>query len=160
MEVNKRAKRKRETAQPPVAGFAPVFARCRTMRPVLVVEDDRATRELLATCLQLDGIPVITAADGEEGLKRLAHDEPSLVLLDLEMPIMDGEQFRRAQLRDSRLSRIPTILFTAVQNAAQRARELGVGLLRKPFDLEELRAVVRGISQRSRAWAETPSSRR
>ena len=106
------------------------------MRPVLVVEDDASTRELLATCLELGGIPVVTARNGREGLERLAREEPSLILLDLNMPVMDGEQFRRAQLSDSHYSRIPTILLTAVHNAAQRAKELGAGLLPKPFNVD------------------------
>jgi DNA-binding response OmpR family regulator len=118
------------------------------MKPVLVVEDDESTRDLLARCLELGGIPVVTASNGEEGLERLAREEPSLILLDLNMPVMDGEQFRRVQLRDSRLSGIPTILVTAVHNATQRARELGVGLLPKPFNLDELLWVVRSITRR------------
>ncbi len=117
------------------------------MRPVLVVEDDRETRELLASCLEHSGIPVIMASNGKEGLERLAHEEPCVVLLDLMMPVMDGEQFRRAQVRDSRLARIPTILVTAVHDAAERAKELGVGLLPKPFNLDDLVWVVRSIAR-------------
>jgi DNA-binding response OmpR family regulator len=126
------------------------------MHPVLVVEDDQSTRELLAKCLELDGIPVVTASNGREGLERLAREEPSLILLDLNMPVMDGEQFRRAQLRDSHFSGIPTILVTAVHNAAQRAKELGVGLLAKPFNLDELVWVVRSITRRERARVPSP----
>jgi DNA-binding response OmpR family regulator len=129
-------------------------------RPVLVVEDDEYTRELVATCLKLGGIPVVTASNGKEGLERLAREEPSLILLDLNMPVMDGEQFRRAQLRNSRFSRIPTILLTAVHNAAQRAKDLGVGLLPKPFDLDQLVWVVRSITRRADPWAPSPSSTR
>lgn len=119
------------------------------MKPVLVIEDDRETRELLAHCLEHSGIPVVMASNGKEGLERLACDEPSVVLLDLMMPVMDGEQFRQAQLRDSRLSRVPTILMTAVHNAAERAKALGVGLLPKPFNLDELVWVVRSITRRA-----------
>lgn len=124
------------------------------MQPVLVVEDDVETRELLARYLEHSGIPVVMASNGKEGLERLAVEEPSVVLLDLMMPVMDGEQFRQAQLRDSRLSGIPTILMTAVHNASERAKELGLGLLPKPFNLEELVWVVRSISRRPTASAE------
>jgi DNA-binding response OmpR family regulator len=126
------------------------------MQPVLVVEDDRETRELLASCLKHKGIPVITASNGKEGLERLAREEPSVVLLDLMMPVMDGEQFRLAQLRDSRLSAIPTILVSAVHDAAERAKQLGLGLLPKPFDLDQLVWVVRSII-RGRPSAQAPS---
>jgi CheY-like chemotaxis protein len=118
------------------------------MRPVLVVDDDPETRQLLVRSLELTGIPVVAASNGQEGLERLAREEPSLVLLDLMMPVMDGEQFRRLQLRDSRLSRIPTVLMTAVHNAAERARALGVGLLPKPLNLDEVIWIVRSIVRR------------
>jgi DNA-binding response OmpR family regulator len=121
------------------------------MKPVLVVEDDRETRELLAQCLEHSGIPVVMASNGKEGLERLVREEPSLVLLDLMMPVMDGEQFREAQLRDARLSDVPTILMTAVHDAADRAKELGVGVMPKPFNLDELVWVVRSIARRSAA---------
>jgi DNA-binding response OmpR family regulator len=126
------------------------------MQPVLLIEDDPSMRELVAASLEHDGIPVVTASNGKEGLERLASEKPSLILVDLEMPVMDGEQFRHAQLRDSRLSRIPTILFTAAHNAVQRASDLGVGLFRKPFDLDDLVWVVRSMIRRARAEAPLP----
>lgn len=126
------------------------------MQPVLIIEDDPSTRELVAACLKHDGIPVVTASNGKEGLERLASEEPSLILVDLDMPVMDGEQFRYAQLRDSRLSRIPTIFLTAAHSAVQRARELGVGLFLKPFDLDDLVWVVRSVIRRARVEAPLP----
>jgi CheY-like chemotaxis protein len=71
---------------------------------VLVVEDDSATRQLLVTCLQLEGFTVETATNGVEGLQHMRHHLPCVVLLDLMMPVMNGEQFRCAQLKDPSLA--------------------------------------------------------
>jgi CheY-like chemotaxis protein len=114
------------------------------MRPVLIVEDDPSTRQLLAQLFQSDGIAAVTAANGQEGLLRLKQDDPCLVLLDLMMPVASGEDFRRAQLRDPILARVPTVLVTAVYDLDAVLEELApVAVIKKPFNVEEVLEVVR-----------------
>lgn len=106
---------------------------------VLVVEDDAPTRELLEFALSTFGITVTTACDGKEGLERLRQEPPCVVLLDLMMPVMDGSSFRRAQLEDPRLAKVPVVLVTAIHNPAARAQQLCVnGWIQKPFEVEQV----------------------
>lgn len=115
-----------------------------SMPSVLVVEDDTATRQLLATCLQLEGFCVSTAANGREGLEQLRQRRPCLILLDLMMPVMSGEQFRLAQLSDPTLAAVPVVCISAVYNAKERAERLhAVACLDKPFDVMKVVDVVR-----------------
>ncbi len=114
------------------------------MQSVLVVEDDSATRQLLATCLQLEGYSVATAANGAEGLEKMRRRRPCLVLLDLMMPVMNGEQFRSAQLDDPALASVPVVCISAVYDAGERAARLeAVACIGKPFDVTEIVEVVR-----------------
>lgn len=114
------------------------------MPSVLVVEDDVATRQLLATCLQLEGFCVETAGNGAEGLEHMRQRRPCLVLLDLMMPVMNGEQFRTAQLNDPSLAAVPVVCISAVYNAQERAARLhAVACIGKPFDVMEVVDVVR-----------------
>jgi hypothetical protein len=86
---------------------------------VLVVEDDAATRELLRTSLEKDGITVAEACNGMEGLRRLATLRPALILLDLMMPEMDGFQFTREVRSRPEWRDIPIIVMTAKDIAAE-----------------------------------------
>ena len=95
-----------------------------------------------STFSRLEGYAVETAANGKIALERLsAGASPGVILLDLMMPVMDGWQFRQAQVRDSRLSRIPVI----VVSAAGRERTTQIqadDYLAKPVNLDELLARV------------------
>jgi CheY-like chemotaxis protein len=91
-------------------------------RPVLVVEDDAATREMLSRTLGREGWTVIEAENGRVGLDRLADHRPGLVLLDLMMPEMDGFTFLEA-LRAQEAPLPPVVVLTAKHlTAADRAR--------------------------------------
>ena len=63
-------------------------------RPALVVDDDPGNRMLMAQVLSLEGYAVATASNGLEALNSLPHARPFVILLDLEMPVMDGRAFR------------------------------------------------------------------
>ena len=111
---------------------------------VLVVEDDPATRQLLETCLSLEGFAVQTASNGAEALDRMRECRPCLVLLDLMMPVMSGEQFRARQLEEPALAKVPVVCISAVYNAAERAKRLNaVACVGKPFDVMEVVDLVR-----------------
>ena len=116
--------------------------------PILIVDDDEDIRDSLAECHQLEGFTVATAANGAEGLARLREDAtPSLVLLDLMMPVLDGYGFLEQQRRDPRVARVPVLVITA--GAIDRGRTGGVEVMRKPLDLGRLLAVVAGARGRA-----------
>ena len=111
---------------------------------ILVIEDDPGVRDSLAAILREDGQTVETAGGGVEALGRLRElPLPTLILLDLMMPGMDGIDFRRAQLADAALRDIPVIIISARPDIARQAAELGAeDFLRKPMSFEELLHVV------------------
>lgn len=109
-------------------------------REVLIIDDDRDIREALRDTLEDEGYVVRTANNGREALAGLEQDwHPSVILLDLMMPIMDGWEFRRRQLAQPGLAGIPVLVVSADRNADRAAGELGVaGYLRKPLMLQAL----------------------
>ncbi|HEY6147383.1 MAG TPA: response regulator [Thermoanaerobaculia bacterium] len=117
-------------------------------RRVLIVEDDEALRDALCEALRDEGFSVASAADGIEALDLLggpASPRPSVILLDLTMPRMNGWQFRAAQRTDARISAIPVVVLSAAPNLAEEAESLGVpsgNWLRKPVRLVTLLAIV------------------
>jgi CheY-like chemotaxis protein len=109
---------------------------------VLVVEDDPATRELLGRLLQADGWSVAEAENGRAALNALTHNVPSLILLDLMMPVMDGCQFASELRKTKAWCDIPIIVITAKDLTAEDRRALNgdvQGVLQKgAFSREEL----------------------
>lgn len=117
-------------------------------RQVLIVEDDRDIRETLAEVLTDASYEPVAVANGREALECLSIGtvKPSVILLDLMMPVMDGRQFREIQSGDVRLSSIPVILFSAQVNHEQSAQTMGnVRCLRKPVDLVELLETIASV---------------
>jgi CheY-like chemotaxis protein len=117
---------------------------------VLIVEDDVDTREMLAILLATHGFHTISAEDGLEALHLLrtvrhrAPDTPCLVLLDLMMPRLGGNEFRRAQLGDPTVANVPVAVISGALDLEQRAQALGaVATLTKPIDVDVLMQVVR-----------------
>jgi CheY-like chemotaxis protein len=111
--------------------------------PLLLVEDDPDIRDTLAEILVEEGYPVECASDGAEALDRMRAHHPALVLLDLMMPGMSGEEFRAAQRADPALAGIPVVLLTADGSIEHRARALGAtDAVRKPIDVPDLLALL------------------
>jgi two-component system chemotaxis response regulator CheY len=117
---------------------------------VLIVEDDADTREMLTTLLVTEGFNAVAAEDGLEALHLLrtvrhrAPEMPCLVLLDLRMPRLGGQEFRRAQLDDPAVATVPVAVMSGATDARERARDLGaVATVTKPIDVEVLLEVVR-----------------
>ena len=112
---------------------------------ILVVEDHADLRDMLVVLLESEGFAVRTAVNGAEALKRLEETRPSLILLDLMMPVMDGREFRHAQLNDPQLAAIPTVLITAHADPVllgDLSQDLALPVLQKPVDSRVLLAVV------------------
>jgi CheY-like chemotaxis protein len=108
---------------------------------VLVVEDDRDLRDSLLEVLEEAGYSTSGAQDGLAALAKLRADSrrPDLILLDLQMPNMDGPSFRAEQLKLPAVAGIPVVVVTADANAAQQGRLLGArAVLRKPLKLPQL----------------------
>ena len=110
---------------------------------VLVVDDDAAVRRMLRLMLRDEGFEVDVAEGGEEGLKHLEDHPPDAVVLDLEMPEMDGRTFYR-ELRNRGFD-TPVLVVSAYGARAAR-RELGAeASLDKPFEPEALISAVREL---------------
>lgn len=116
---------------------------------ILIVEDDFDIRDTLSQILADEGYRVSTAANGREALDLLATGAlPSIILLDLMMPVMNGWQFRAAQRQDARLSGIPVVVISADAGVFQRADVLdAAAILKKPVQLDELLEKVRAYGQ-------------
>jgi CheY-like chemotaxis protein len=111
--------------------------------PILVVEDDPDSRVMLTTALELDGHEVVAAANGAEAFQLARRHHPCLIILDLMMPVMNGEAFRRAQLDDPELRDIPVLVLSAHPNASHLAREMhAIDAIAKPCDFDRLVAHV------------------
>jgi len=109
-------------------------------RGVLIIDDDDAVRESLADALEDAEYSPISAANGQEALEYLQQGgRPCVILLDLMMPIMDGWEFRAAQLADPALGPIPVIVLSAVNEIGRVAAG---AVLRKPVQLTTLLEAV------------------
>lgn len=110
---------------------------------VLVVDDDEDIRDTVRSLLELKGHRVATAADGAEGLERMrTGTPPRVVILDLMMPGMSGEEFRAVQLSDSALASIPVIVLSGAGRLTEKSTLAGTEVVPKPIDLQTLFALV------------------
>lgn len=94
---------------------------------VLIVEDDKFLRELIAEKLEKEQYQVLTAVDGKEGLERMRAEKPSIVLLDLVIPETDGFEFLRIISEDKDVGTTPIIVLSNLgsKEDIERARSLG-----------------------------------
>jgi two-component system, chemotaxis family, chemotaxis protein CheY len=105
--------------------------------PILVVDDDPNIVSVVSEILDMEGYPVATAANGAEALEMVERHRPSLVLLDMRMPVMDGWGFAAAL--KTRGLQLPILVMTAAQNARVWAEEIGAqGVVAKPFEVPQL----------------------
>ena len=117
-------------------------------KTVLIVEDESNIRELLRMYLEQEGYAVETAQNGSEGLRVFKRVHPDLVLLDLMMPVMDGNQMIR-ELRT--FSKTPVIMLTAKGEMIDKIAGLELGAddyITKPFEMREVMARVKAVLRR------------
>jgi len=128
------------------------------MPTLLVIDDQRTLRDALATFLESEGYAVADATNGRDAIVYLGSGQPvHTIIVDLDMPIMDGWEFLRRQGRDRIWRTIPTFVITGLTDAEQRRGELGdARVFQKPLDYEELLAALR--AELDRAWADTRST--
>ena len=111
-------------------------------RPVLIVDDDLETLAAERQLLGESGFRVVEAHDGVEALRIVQDDPPAVVVLDVQMPGMDGPSFAR-ELRMA-LRRVPLVILTGVADPRREADRCNAeAYLSKPFDAQELVNVVR-----------------
>ncbi len=116
----------------------------RTAGYVLVVDDEPDIVETTARLLGAHGIPVATARNGRDALALARSDPPAVVLLDLRMPVMSGEQFLAEWQADPALAAVSVVVCSATADRPARDRLPGVAAyLHKPADPRELLATVR-----------------
>jgi CheY-like chemotaxis protein len=109
---------------------------------VMVVDDDDDIRETLVSLLEDEGYEVAAFPTGRDALDALQGGlGPQVILLDLMMPVMDGAEFRRAQLADPALASIPVVLITAAGLEPIRRSDYSE-VLRKPLKIDRVLAVI------------------
>ena len=110
---------------------------------IMLVDDDESVRNFLKSFFEDKGYPVVTASSGEEALVRLEKDHPSMILLDVTMPGMDGIVTLR-KIREMNPS-VGVVMATSIQDeeTTKQASKLGAhGYVLKPFDMQYLQLVV------------------
>jgi two-component system, OmpR family, KDP operon response regulator KdpE len=115
---------------------------------ILVVDDEPQIRRVMRTTLTAEGYAVIGARDGAEALEKLRSERPDLVLLDMNMPVLDGLQACR-EIRSG--SEVPIIMLTVRSAEKDKVRALDAGAddyVVKPFSIQELLARVRALLRR------------
>jgi CheY-like chemotaxis protein len=118
---------------------------------ILVVDDDDAYRRVIEQMLHLEGFAPVTVPNGRAALNLLHAGFPAkAIVLDLLMPIMDGWAFRREQLRDPQLARVPVIVLSALEDAHVD----GCPIVRKSADLADIVAEVAALIRAGTVAAE------
>jgi len=120
---------------------------------ILVVEDDPTLRNAMGDLLGEEGISATPAENGQVGLDLLrAGARPCLVMLDLQMPVVDGFTFRRRQLEDSRIAGIPVVVMTGQPGSTREAESLGVALtMSKPVAASRVLGIVEQYCSHAKA---------
>ena len=109
---------------------------------ILLVDDDESIRQFIHMALSDDGYEVATACDGAAALELIPTWSPSLILLDMRMPGLDGWAFSE-RYRKTPKPHVPVVVLTAARDAAESASQIEAdGFLAKPFDLADLIRIV------------------
>src|SRR5262245_11500457 len=122
-----------------------------SMAKVLIIEDEETLTENLADKLRSEGYSVITAYDGENGLRLMREEVPDLLVLDIMLPGLDGLSICRIVRRDAATAHIPIIMLTARGTEVDKIVGLESGAddyIVKPFALGEFLARVRAVMRR------------
>ncbi len=113
-------------------------------KKILVVDDDRPTRELMRTLLRQYDLEAVTAASGTEAVALARNVRPSLILLDLNMPDMGGGEALARLRREPALADLPVLILSGDPVDEEDLERLGAaGAIQKPFDLLDLIARIR-----------------
>ncbi|WP_019916121.1 Hpt domain-containing protein [Methyloversatilis discipulorum] len=136
------------SADEPVRTMAPV-AQAVEAPLIMVVDDSLTVRKVTSRLLEREGYRVVTAKDGVDALEKLIDTEPAVMLVDIEMPRMDGFDLTRNVRADARTKAIPIIMITSrtAEKHKTYAREIGVNhYLGKPYNEAELLELITGYA--------------
>ena len=137
-------------SEPAATRATTVVAKENAVPLVMVVDDSLTVRKITSRMLIREGFAVATAKDGVDGLQQLQDIEPDLILLDIEMPRMDGFEFARNVRADAKTKSIPIIMITSrtAEKHRNRALELGVNeYMGKPYQEEQLLVLIRQFTR-------------
>ncbi|HCL42653.1 MAG TPA: hybrid sensor histidine kinase/response regulator, partial [Pseudomonas sp.] len=115
---------------------------------VMVVDDSITVRKVTTRLLERNGMEVVTAKDGVDAIAKLQDITPDIMLLDIEMPRMDGFEVATLVRHDERLSQLPIIMITSRTGEKHRERALSIGVneyLGKPYQEAQLLEVIAGL---------------
>jgi len=99
------------------------------LKTILIVEDDRFLRELIARKLKQEGFDISEAVDGETGIKKIKEEKPDLVLLDLILPGVDGFEVLAKMKEDPKLALIPVIILSNLGQREEVEKGLKLGAI-------------------------------
>jgi two-component system cell cycle response regulator DivK len=115
---------------------------------ILVVEDQDDNRRIIRDLLSSVGYEMIEALDGAAGVKLAASERPDLILMDIQLPVLDGYEATRKIRENTELSRIPIVAVTSYALSGDDSKALEAGCnayIAKPFSPRELLAVIRRL---------------
>lgn len=128
------------------------------MNKILVIDDDSAINELIKINLELSGYKVIQALDGTKGFALAKQEIPSIIILDVMMPEVDGYTVAQRIRQNDTTKNIPILMLTALSQLKDKVKGFDIGVddyLVKPFEMEELKVRVRALLKRSRQIPES-----
>jgi CheY-like chemotaxis protein len=123
----------------------------------LVIEDEPSNAALLAILLERCGVRAEVAGNGQEGLRKMEAHRPDLVLLDMIMPVMRGEEVLAAMRADPALSEVPVVVVSTMEPPAGDPAP-GVTYIRKPYSPAEVKQVVRDLLGGAEGPARAPGA--
>ena len=118
---------------------------------VLVVDDDKTTRKMLSLILKTKGYEVVTAENGIEALQKLGLEEINLILIDMNMPYMDGIEFTKQVRANQQFCEIPIIMITTEADEEERKKAYDAGVddyLVKPTNVQEITESMKKIMKK------------
>ncbi|NQT28999.1 MAG: response regulator transcription factor [Candidatus Saganbacteria bacterium] len=121
------------------------------MDSILIIEDEKDIVEAIEYNLKKEGFKIYKAYDGKSGLKQARDKNPSLILLDLMLPGMDGLEVCKSLKREKALATIPVIMLTAKSSELDKVLGLEIGAddyITKPFSMRELMARIKRVLRR------------
>lgn len=132
------------------------------MNKILVIDDDLAINELIKVNLELCGYKVVQAYDGVKGFALCKQERPSLVILDVMMPDVDGYTVAQRIRKNDETQYIPILMLTALSQINDKVKGFDIGVddyLVKPFEMEELQVRVRALLKRTHQIPASASTR-
>jgi CheY-like chemotaxis protein len=118
------------------------------MKKILVVDDNPVSRELIREVLEDNHQRVLEAGNGAEALEKVLQEEPDIILLDIQMPVLDGYEVLRRIRANPRVAALPVIAVTAFAMREDCEKALAVGFddfVTKPVDIASLRSKIRNL---------------